>query len=71
MGVNIPKEQDMHALAKWLKVDAPWLRYGGVLEDSFVADFMTLGEEDKATVRAVVGGCLGGKVFKGGIETHE
>ena len=54
-GVNIPKEQNMQALAKWLKVDPRWLRYGGVLEDSFVADYMSLSEEDKATVRAVVG----------------
>ena len=55
LGVNIPKEQNMQALAKWLKVDPRWLRYGGVLEDSFVADFISLSEEDKATVRAVVG----------------
>ena len=54
-GVNIPKEQNMQALAKWLKVDPRWLRYGGVLEDSFVADYMSLSEEDKATVRTVVG----------------
>jgi hypothetical protein len=45
----------MQALAKWLKVDPRWLRYGGVLEDSFVTDYMSLSEEDKATVRAVVG----------------
>jgi hypothetical protein len=45
----------MQALAKWLKVDPRWLRYGGVLEDSFVVDYMSLSEEDKATVRAVVG----------------
>jgi hypothetical protein len=55
MEVNISKEQNMQALARWLKVDPRWLRYGGVLEDSFVADFMSLSEEDKATVRAVVG----------------
>ena len=30
-------------------------RTPSVLEDSFFADFMTLSEEDKATVRAVVG----------------
>ena len=54
-GINIPKEQNMQALAKWLKVAPRWLRYGGVLEDSFVADYMSLSEEDKATVRAVVG----------------
>jgi hypothetical protein len=60
-GVNIPKEQNMQALAKWLKVEPRWLRYGGVLEDSFVADFMSLSEEDKATVRAVVGA-----VWRGG-----
>ncbi|MFY9127286.1 MAG: hypothetical protein WAO82_01265 [Limnohabitans sp.] len=30
MGVNIPKEQNMQALAKWLDVDPRWLRYGGV-----------------------------------------
>ena len=53
-GVNIPKEQNMQALAKWLKVDPRWLRYGGVLKDSFVADYMSLGEDGKATVRAVV-----------------
>ena len=40
--------------ALWLKVDPRWLRYGGVLEDSFIADYMSLSEEDKATVRAVV-----------------
>jgi hypothetical protein len=45
----------MQALAEWLKVEPRWLRYGGVLEDSFVADFMTLREVEKATVRAVVG----------------
>ena len=54
-GVNIPKELNMQALAKWLKVDPRWLRYGGVLEDSFVAGYLSLSEEDKATVRAVVG----------------
>jgi transcriptional regulator with XRE-family HTH domain len=54
-GVNIPKEQNMQALAKWLKVDPRWLRCGGVLEDSFITDYMSLSEEDKATVRAVVG----------------
>ena len=54
-GVFIPKEQYMQALAKWLKVDPSWLRYGGVLEDSFVADYMSLCEADRATVRAVVG----------------
>ncbi len=53
--VNIPKEQNMQALAKWLKVDPRWLRYGGVLEDSFLAEYMSLGEEDRATVMAVVG----------------
>ena len=45
----------MQALAMWLKVDPRWLRYGGVQEDSFFADYMSLSEEDKATVRAVVG----------------
>ena len=55
LGINIPKEQNTQALAKWLKVDSRWLRYGGVLRDSFVTDFMSLSEEDKATVRAVVG----------------
>jgi hypothetical protein len=54
-GVFIPKEQNMQALAKWLKVDPSWLRYGGVVEDSFVADYMSLCEADRATVRAVVG----------------
>ena len=54
-GVNILIEQNMQALAKWLEVEPRWLRYGGVLGDSFVADFMLLSEEDKATVRAVVG----------------
>ena len=53
--MNIPKEQNMQALAKWLKVKPSWLRYGGVLEDSFFANYMLLSEEDKATVRAVVG----------------
>ena len=55
LGVDIPKEQNMQALAKWLKVDPRWLRYGGVLEDSSYGDYMSLSEEDKATVRAVVG----------------
>ena len=55
MGINIPKEQNMQALAKWLKVGPRWLRYGGVMEGSFVADYISLSEEDKATVRAVVG----------------
>ncbi len=45
----------MQALTKWLKVDPRWLRYGVVLEDSFATDFISLNEEDKATVRAVVG----------------
>jgi hypothetical protein len=54
-GMNIPKEQNMQTLAKWLKVDPRWLRYGGVMEDSFVADYISLSEEDKATVRSVVG----------------
>jgi transcriptional regulator with XRE-family HTH domain len=54
-GVFIPKEQNMQALAKWLKVDPRWLRYGGVLKDSFVTDYMSLCEADRATVRAVVG----------------
>ena len=52
-GINIPKEQNMQALAKWLKVDPRWLRYGGVLADSFITDYMSLSKE--ATVRAVVG----------------
>ena len=55
LGVNIPKEHTMQALAKWLKVDPRWLRYGGVLEDPFFADYLSLSEGDKATVRAVVG----------------
>jgi transcriptional regulator with XRE-family HTH domain len=55
-GLFIPKEQYMQALAKWLKVDPRWLRYGGVLEDSFVADYMSLCDVDRAIVRAVVGG---------------
>ena len=54
-GMNIPKEQNMQTLAKWLKVDPRWLRYGGVMEDSFVDDYMSLSEEDKATVRSVMG----------------
>ena len=45
----------MQTLAKWLKVDPRWLRYGEVMEDSFVADYISLSEEDKATVRSVVG----------------
>ena len=60
-GVFIPKEQYMQALAKWLKVDPRWLRYGGVLEDSFVADYMSLSEADRATIKAVVGA-----VWRGG-----
>jgi len=36
-----------------------------VLEDSFVADYMSLSEEDKATVRAVVDAmCASGKVAR-------
>jgi transcriptional regulator with XRE-family HTH domain len=54
-GVFIPKDQNIQALAKWLKVDLQWLRYGGVLEDTFVADYMSLCEADRATIRAVVG----------------
>ncbi len=42
MGVNIPKEQNMQALAQWLKVDPRWLRYGGVVQDSFVANYKSL-----------------------------
>jgi hypothetical protein len=61
MGVSIPKEQNMQALAQWLKVDPRWLRYGGVVQDSFVADYMSLCEADRATVRAVVGA-----VWRGG-----
>ncbi len=45
----------MQALAKWLKVDPSWLRYGGKVEDSFVADYMSLSEVDRETIRAVVG----------------
>lgn len=55
MGVNIPKEQNMQALAKWLKVDPRWLRYGGDRQDSFVSDYLSLSEKDRVTVRAVVG----------------
>jgi hypothetical protein len=54
-GIFIPKEQNMQALATLLKVDPRWLRYGGVVEDSFVADYMSLCEADRATIRAVVG----------------
>jgi transcriptional regulator with XRE-family HTH domain len=54
-GIFIPKEQNMQFLAQWLKVDTSWLRYGGVLEDSFVADYMSRCEADRATIRAVVG----------------
>jgi hypothetical protein len=54
-GVNIPKEQNIQALAKWLKVDPRWLLYGGALEDSFVADYLSLCEADRETIRAVVG----------------
>jgi transcriptional regulator with XRE-family HTH domain len=60
-GVNIPTEQNIQALAKWLKVDPRWLRYGGVLEDSFIADYMSLSEEDKVAVRAVVGAIWRGR----------
>jgi hypothetical protein len=45
----------MQALANWLKVDPRWLRYGGVQKDSFLAEYMSLSEDDRATVRAVVG----------------
>ena len=61
-GVFIPKEQNMQVLAKWLKVDPCWLRYGGVLEDSLFADYMSLSEEGNATARAVV--CA---MWRGGI----
>jgi hypothetical protein len=47
--------------AKWLNVDRRWLRYGGVLKDSFVAEYMSLCAVDRATVRAVVGA-----VWRGG-----
>jgi transcriptional regulator with XRE-family HTH domain len=61
-GVLIPKEQYIQALAKWLNVDQRWLRYGGVLEDLFVADYMSLCEADRATIRAVVGAVwMGGR----------
>ena len=33
-GVFIPKEQNMQVLAKWLKVDPRWLRYGGVPKEN-------------------------------------
>lgn len=46
----------MQALAEWLKVDRRWLRYGGVVEDSFVANYMLLCEADRFTVRAEVFG---------------
>jgi hypothetical protein len=39
-GVFIPKEQYMQALAQLLKVAPSWLRYGDVLEDSFIADYL-------------------------------
>ena len=52
---GVPKEQNMQALAKWLKVDPRWFRYGGVVQDSFVTDYMSLCEADRATLRAVVG----------------
>ena len=58
-GVFIPEEQNMQALAKWLKVDPCWLRYGGVGEDSFIFDYMSLCESDRATVRAVTGAVWG------------
>ena len=61
-GIFIPKEQNMQVLAKWLKVDPRWLRYGGDLKDSFVADYMSLCEADRATVRAVVGAMWRGRV---------
>ncbi len=48
-------EQNMQALGKWLKLDPRWLRYGGVQKDSFLADYMSLSEDDKANVRSVVG----------------
>ena len=64
-GKYIPKEQYMQALAKWLKVDPRWLRYGGVLEDLFVSDYMSLCEAHRATVRAVVGAMWrGGNALK-------
>jgi transcriptional regulator with XRE-family HTH domain len=54
LGVNIPQEHTMQALAKWLDVDARWLRYGGLKKDPFASDYMSLPEKDKATVRSVV-----------------
>ena len=60
-GVFIPKEQNIQALAQLLKVNPRWLRYGGEVEDSFVADYMSLCEADRATVRAVAGA-----VWRGG-----
>ena len=38
--MGAPKEQNMQALVNWLKVDPRWLRYGGVMKDSFLADYM-------------------------------
>lgn len=62
-GVFIPKEQNMPALVTLLNVHTRWLRYGGDLKDSFVTDYMSLCEADRATVRAVVGAVWrGGKV---------
>ncbi len=53
-GVLISKESNLQALSKWLKVVPRWLRYVDVLEDSFITDYLSLCEADRATVRAVV-----------------
>lgn len=53
-GVIILKKQNMQALARWLKLGTLWARYGGVFEDSFVADYRSLCEADRATISAVV-----------------
>ena len=44
----------MQALAKWLKVDPSWLRFGGVVKCSFVDDYMSLCEAVRETIRAVM-----------------
>ena len=50
IGLFIPKEQNIQALAHLLKVGSPWPRYGRALEDSFVDDYMSLCEADRLTL---------------------
>jgi hypothetical protein len=41
IGVNIPNDSHIQTLAHLLKVDPRWLRYGGVITDSFFAEYLS------------------------------